>query len=171
LFPKIQVIFISILIGAAQEVFMMSKLVNNWYFTSPGAISRYLVTVIRGWGYPVTWNRSEDSESLYLKVSLGTLEVPRTLHIRISNHTIPPETLRVVFDADVYCSYEREGATNYIKLIAALAEETGKPPPPILARIRAGTQPYKKYRIEMQHRKKRANDRRHGFSSGERLYV
>jgi hypothetical protein len=156
--------------GAVQEVFMMSKLVCNWYFISPRAISRYLVTVIRSWGYPVTWNRSEDSESLYLKVSLGAIEVPQSLHIRISDHTIPAKTLRVVFNADVYCSYEREGATNYIKLLAGLAEEMNKPLPPILTQIKAGTGPYKKYRIAMQHRKKTVNGRR-GFSSGERLYV
>jgi hypothetical protein len=149
---------------------MKNQLAHNWYLTNPEAISRYLVSVIKTWGYLVTWNQSEDSESLYLKICLGTPEDPKALHIRISNHTIPVKTLRVVFNVDVYCGYEREGAMNYVKLLAKLAEELGQPLPPAINRVKAGTQSYKYYRIEMQRRKKMANGRR-GFFTGERLYL
>ena len=149
---------------------MDSKLARSWYFTKPGAISRYLTSVIRNWGYPVFWNRSEDSESVYQKVCLGSRELPKALHIRISNHSVAPESLWILFNFDVYCDYEREGAISYVKLLSKLAEELGKPLPPVMEQLKTGTEPYKNYRIEMQRRKKLANDRRR-FFGGERLYV
>ena len=143
---------------------------RNWYLTGPQAISRYLVSVIRNWGYKVFWNLSDDSESIYLKVWLGTWESPKMFHIRISEHSIPPKNLWVVFDIDVYCEYEREGATNYIKLLSKLADELGKPLPPVLEKLKTGTEPYKNYRLEMQRRRKLANGRRQLFRA-ERIYV
>ena len=149
---------------------MNSKFNRNWYLTKPEAISRYLVSVIRNWGYQVYWNPSDDSESMYLKVWLGTQESPRIFHIRISNHSVPPKNLWVIFDIDVYCEYEREGATSYIKVLSKLAEELGKSLPPALEKVKAGTEPYKNYRIEMQRRRKLANGRRYFFNA-ERIYV
>ena len=149
---------------------MDDKLARHWYLTRPEAISRYLASVIRNWGYQVYWNPSDDSESRYLKVYLGTRESPKSFHIRISDHSVPPKKLWVVFDIDVYCEYEREGATSYVKLLSKLAEELGRSLPPALEKLKAGTAPYKNYRVEMQRRKKLANSRRHFFRA-ERVYV
>jgi len=149
---------------------MDGKLTSNWYLTRPEAISRYLFSVIKNWGVPVFWNRSGDSESVYLKVCLGNREFPKAFHVRISNHSVPPKSLWVVFDTDVYCDYEREGATSYVKLLSKLADELEKPLPPALERLKAGTEPYKHYRLEMQRRKKLANGCR-GLFRTERLYV
>ena len=143
---------------------------RDWYFTSPEAISRYLTTVIRGWGYQAIWNRSDDSESVYIKVCLGTREAPESVHIRISNHSVPPKSLWIKFQFDVYCGHRREGATSYVKVLSKLAEMLGKPLPPYLKRTKAGTGLYKSYSIEMQRRGKLANGRRNPFP-GERLYV
>ena len=159
---------------------MDRKLAGSWYLTRPGAISQYLVSVIKNWGYPVFWNRefeieqahwrSGDSESVYLKVCLGSRESPKALRIRISNHSVAPENLWVVFNFDVYCGYEREGAISYVKLLSKLAEKLDKPLPPVMEQLKTGTEPYKHYRIEMQRRKKLANGRQR-FFEGERLYV
>lgn len=149
---------------------MDNKLSRNFYFTKPDAISRYLVSVIRNWGYPVFWNRSGDSESVYLKISIGTFESPKTLHIRISNHSVPQKYAWVVINFDVYSSYEREGAISYIKLLSKLAEYLNKPLPGVLERVKTGTQSYKKYRVEMQRRKKLAGGRSYFFDD-QRLYV
>jgi hypothetical protein len=143
---------------------------KSWYLIKPEAISRFLVSVIRNWGYPVFWNRSEDSESVYLKLCLGTPESPRVLHIRISNHSVPQRNLWVMFNMDVYCGHEREGATNYIKLISKLADILDRPIPEGLERVITGTEPYKSYRIEMQRRRNPANGKP-CLLIGDRLYV
>jgi len=143
---------------------------RNWYFISPEAISRYLTTVIRDWGYKARWNQSDDSESLYIMVWVGTGESPEVFNIRISNHSVPPKRLWIEFKFDVYCGHKREGATNYVKLLSKLTEKLGKPLPPCLKRTKIGTEMYKKYSIEMQRRGKLANGRRSPFQ-GERLYV
>ena len=149
---------------------MKGQCAKNWYFIKPQAISQYLVSVIRNWGYPVFWNKSDDSESIYLKVYIDIHEPSKTLHIRVSDHSIPPKNLWVAFNYDIYGSYEREGAMSYIKLLSKLAEDMGKPLPPALKRVKAGTLLYKNYRIEMQRRKKQLNGRYH-FTREERLYV
>ena len=139
---------------------MERKYPKSRFFTRPEEISKYLSSLFRNWGYFVTYNRSDDSESLYLKVCTGTREEPKALHIRISDHSVPPNKRWIVFQADVYCSYEREGATNYVKLITKLAEELNKPLPKVLEKMKAGTPLYKRYRIEMQCRKKKAGRNR-----------
>jgi len=149
---------------------MKDQCSKNWFLIKPQAISRFLASVIRSWGYPVSWNPSDDSESMYLKVYMDIHEPSKTLNIRISDHSIPPKTLWVVFHYDVYGSYEREGAMSYIKLLSKLAQDLDKPFPPFLERVKAGTELYKNYRIEMQRRKKRLNGKYH-FTREERLYV
>jgi hypothetical protein len=149
---------------------MDKKLIRGWYLTSPEAISRYLVSIFRNWGFPVFWNLSWDSESVYQKVCLGTREAPRALHIRISDHSVSQKNLWVAFNFDVYCGYEREGAISYIKLLSILAEKLDKPLPPVLEQLKTGTESYKNYRIEMQRRKRQTNSRCRSFES-ERLYV
>jgi len=149
---------------------MKNQFYKSWYFIKPQAISRYLVSVIRSWGYSVYWNRSDDSESLYLKVCINTLGDLKTLHIRISDHSIPPKNLWVAFNYDVYGCYEREGAISYVKLLSKLAEELDKPFPSILKRVSIGTDLYKNYRIEMQRRRKLLNGKYH-FTREDRLYV
>jgi len=149
---------------------MKNQNFKSWYFIKPQAISRYLVSVIRSWGYPVFWNRSDDSESLYLKVYIGSIESPKTLHIRISDHSIPIKNLWVEFNYDVYGSFEREGAISYVKLLSKLAEDLSKPLPAALERTKAGTELYKNYRIEMQRRKKQLNGK-YRFTGEDRLYV
>ena len=143
---------------------------RNWYLTRPEAISRLLVSIIRTWGYPVHWNFSDDSESVYLKVCLGTRESPKAFHIRISNHSIPPKNLWVAFQLDVYSGFEREGAVSYIKALSRLAQDLDKPLPEFLDPVRTGTEPYKRYRVEMQRRRKLARGRS-CFYREERLYV
>jgi len=149
---------------------MDKKFAGNWFFTKPKVISKYLLTVFKDWGYAVYWNMSDDSESVYQKICLGTRESPKSLHIRISDHSIPTEKHWVTYQFDVYCGFEREGATNYIKLLLLLAEELNKPLPPVLEYIKTGTKPYRSYRIEMQRRKKMAKGRSRFFRE-ERLYV
>lgn len=143
---------------------------RNWYLTRPEAISRLLVSIIRTWGYPVHWNFSDDSESVYLKVCLGTRESPKAFHIRISNHSIPPESLSAIFHLDVYSGYEREGAVSYVKAISKLAKDLGKTLPDYLSRVCIGTEQYKLYRVEMQRRKKHAKNGLF-YSQEERFYV
>ena len=143
---------------------------KRWYLTRPEAISKYLFSIFTSWGYFVCWNQSDDSESLYLKVCLGTRKEQKTLHIRISDHSVQLKNCWVKFNVDLYCGYEREGATSYIKLLTKLAGELNKPLPAYLGKVKAGTIPYKRYRIEMQCRRKWA--RRNGRSlAGDRLYV
>jgi len=142
---------------------------RDWYFTSPEAISRYLTTVIRGWGYKTRWNLSDNSESVYIKACLGTKEAPKSLHIRMSNHTLPPNS-RSMYNYDVYCGHRRKEATSYVKLLSGLAERLGKPLPCCLRSTNVGTKQYKTYSIEMQRRGKQASDRGSLFLE-ERLYV
>jgi hypothetical protein len=149
---------------------MKDKHFENWFLIKPQAISRFLGSVIRSWGYPVSWNPSDDSESMYLTVYMDIHEPSKTLIIRISDHSIPPKTLWVVYHYDVYGSYEREGAMSYVKLLSKLAEDLGKPFPPFLERVKSGTELYKNYRIEMQRRRKHLNGKYH-FIREERLYV
>ena len=145
----------------------MKKEHKNWYFTSPDAISRYLFSIINNWGYSAKWNKSSDSESRYLKINIGSFLCPKALHIRISNHSVPPASKSIKFDFDVYCSHDRKGAISYVNLLGKLANELNRPMPLSLNKIKAGTRPYKYYRIEMQNRAK--NKRR--FYAGDRLYV
>jgi len=149
---------------------MDCKFSRTWYLTMPEAISRFLVKVIRNWGYPVFWNSSNYSESLYLKICLGTLESPKALHIRISNHSVPPKKRWIVFDFDVYSSYEREGAINYIILLSELAKALGKPFPVALEQVKTGTQSYENYMVEMQRRMKMADGKACVFDD-QRFYV
>jgi hypothetical protein len=143
---------------------------KSWYLTKPGAISRYLFSVFEQWGYFAWWNDSADSESAYLKVNLGTSLDVRMFHIRISDHAIPPERQRVIFDVDLYCSYEREGATSYIKLLTNLSNELRKPLPAHFQYIKPGTASYKNYRIELQRRGALGKRKPHSFA-GAKLYV
>ena len=64
---------------------------QNWFYIKPQAISWFLGSVIRSWGYPVSWNRSDDSESIYLTVYMDIHEPSKTLRIRVSDHSIPPK--------------------------------------------------------------------------------
>jgi hypothetical protein len=149
---------------------MKTQTNGPWYLTQPKAISKYLASVIRNWGYPVTWNPSDDSESSYIQVYIGTPESPKVLYIRISDHSIPPKNLWVFFDVDVYCSYERENATSYMKIISNLAGVLDRQVPEVLNHVKTGTEPYKRYRLIMQKRKKTANGRSR-WHTEERLYV
>ena len=142
----------------------------GWYLISPRGISRFLSKVFRDWGYRVFWNQSDSSESFYLKLCLGTKEEPESLHIRISNHSLSQNNSWVMFDVDLYCSYEREGATSYIKLLTKLAGELDKPLPAYLEKVRVGTMPYKRYSIEMQRQRRWARKKGRSFA-GNRLYV
>lgn len=149
---------------------MGNQFTGGWYLTKPEAISRFLVSVIRNWNYPVFWNRSEDSESVYIHVCLGTRETPQWFRIRISEHSVPPKNVWITFNMDVYSGFEREGAISYIKLLSKLAEDLAKPFPAALEQIKIGTEAYKKYRVEMQRRGKVANAR-YRFSGQDRFYV
>ena len=146
---------------------MNKKVIRHWYLVNSNAISCYLSRVIINWGYHVQWNPSEDSESYYINVNLGTVEEPKALHIRISDHSVSPGRKWIFFDTDLYCSYERMGATSYIKFLTKLSGELDKPMPPGLEKVKTGTEPYKKYRIKMQQRAKKGNR----FHSKDRLYV
>ena len=149
------------------EELMNEKTIRCWYLVNPKAISCYISRVIVNWGYYARWNSSDDSESYYLNVNLGTIEEPKALHIRISDHSVPPERKRIFFDMDLYCSYERSGATSYIKFLTKLSEELDKPMPPGLEKVKTGTESYKRYRIKMQQRAKMGSR----FHSEDRLYV
>jgi len=146
---------------------MNGKENRHWYLVNSKAISCYLVRVLIDWGYFTRWNQSDESESCYLNVNFGTIDEPKAFHIRISDHSIPPGKKGVLFDADLYCSYERSGATSYIKFLAKLSDELNKPMPSGFEKIKTGTKPYKNYRIRMQQRAKRGCH----FHSEDRLYV
>ena len=150
-----------------EEAFMNQENNRGWYLVSPEAISRYLYSVIKDWGYFVIWNTSDDSESCYLNANLGTMEEPKALHVRISNHTVPVKNQWIRFNVDLYCDHDREGATSYIKFLTKLSNELNRPMPASLDRVKAGTPLYKQYRIKMQHRAKYGSR----SCSGDRLYV
>lgn len=149
---------------------MGNRRIKAWYYTKPQAISKYLFTVFSKWGYYVFWNQSDDSESFYLKVNLGTKESPKPMHIRISNHSIPQNNRWVLYDVDLYCGFEREGATSYIKLLSKMANLLNKPLPHVLEHVKTGTPLYKTYRITMQNRKKLAYEKGYRFQD-DRLYL
>ena len=133
---------------------METKIFKNWYLTRPEAISRFLHKVFTDWGYRVIWNPSDDSESQYLLLCPGTDEDLKPLNIRISNHSVSSRNIWISYDVDVYGGFEREGATSYVKLIVKLSEKMEKPLPPVMEKIGIGTDSYKRYRMEMQRRKK-----------------
>ena len=149
------------------EVNMNKETNKGWYLVSPKAISQYLYSVINGWGYSVVWNTSDDSESCHLKVNLGTTEEPKALHVRISNHSVPVKNQWIMFNVDLYCGHDREGATSYIKFLTRLSSELNRPMPAGLNKVKAGTAFYKQYRLKMQQRAKYGAR----SCSGDRLYV
>jgi len=123
---------------------------KNWYLISPQAISRYLFSTFKNWGFFVSWNQSDDSESRYLKVNLTESGQPKSLYVRISNHSVSQKNLGIPYNVDLYCSYEREDATSYVKFLTKLSGKLNKPLPSGWNRIKTGTPSYKRYKIQMQ---------------------
>ena len=122
------------------------------YLTSPSDIARYLCRTIAGFGFFVRYNRSDASESVYLNINRGTRESPDAIHVRISNHSVSRFNAAVRFDYDICGSRSRQGATTYIKFLAAFAREHGKPLPEEIHAFQPGTREYKQYAIAMQKR-------------------
>ena len=135
---------------------IMEKMNSNcWYLTKPKDIYNCLYSVVIKWGCYVSSNRTEDSESGYLKIYFFSRGKLKFLTIRISDHPVQAQDFRTVFDIDIYCGHDRKGAMSYIKFLTILAKELNEAMPPYLKKINKGTLAYKQFRIRMQVEAKR----------------
>jgi hypothetical protein len=124
------------------------------YFMNTADIANYLYKAIQDFGFYVWVNRSDccSSDSIYLKVNMGSREEPKALHIRVSNHPAPRHKTNIRFDYDICASRARKGATTYIKFITQFARDQGKELPRYFSSIQPGTERYRDYTIRMQKR-------------------
>jgi len=125
---------------------------KQYYLTSTSGIASYLCRTITNLGFFVRYNRSDESESIYLNINLGTRESPDAIHVRISNHSVSRNNTSIRFDYDICGSRSRQGATTYIKFLVKFANEHGKKLPKVVQHLQPGTPKYKKYAISMQKR-------------------
>jgi hypothetical protein len=124
------------------------------YFMNTVDIANYLYKAIRDFGFYVWVNRSDCcySDSIYLKVNIGSREKPEALHIRVSNHPVPQHKTNIRYDYDICASRARKGATTYVKFIERFAQDQGKELPRYFRFIQPGTERYRDYTIRMQKR-------------------
>ena len=122
------------------------------YLTSTEAISRCLYQILKGYGFYVRWNKSDRSESFYLKINLVTREAPNALHIRISNHSVPRHKKSVRYDYDICASRDRAGAISYVKFLFHFAQQHGIALPRRIQALQPGTASYKNYTLALQQR-------------------
>ena len=149
-------------------VFSKEQKDSNFYLTTTDGISRYLNTVLSGWGYHVFYNCSEQSDSCYIKSDIGFLEEHDIIHVRVSNHIIMNASTAV--DFDVYAGYIRPGAVSYVELIIKLANHLGQRIPEKINMIQPGTEYFREYKIEMQERA--AMTRNKGYwPTSQRFYI
>ena len=149
---------------------MDNKFVRKWFFTKPEAISRCLSNVFYEWGFLVTWNKSFESESQYLSVCFFNEGIFRMIKIRISDHSFRTNNFHMPFDVDVYVTFERDGATSYVKLLSKLSQKLNKPLPLALEKIKSGTHEYMRYKYEMRRRRKIVGANGH-FHAGDKFFV
>jgi len=125
---------------------------KEYFLTSPSGIANYLCRTIKDFGYFVQYNHSDNSESIYLNINIGTREAPDAIHVRISNHPVSRYNTSTHYDYDICGSRSRQGATTYIKFLVKFASEHNKTLSKSIQHLRPGTPKYKKYAISMQKR-------------------
>jgi hypothetical protein len=143
---------------------------TTYYLTSVSAIAHFFRSVLATWGLYVESNTSFQTESIYLKICLGTKEKPKNLHIRISNHPASLLHTASVFDIDIFAGYARDGACNYIKVLMILATNLNKALPQYWEFWGLGSLAFKHYSIEMKRRQRFAKGSRRCFTQ-DRLYL
>ena len=138
-----------------------------FFLMNPDGIAAYLTGIFNYWLIRVEYAGKSNCNSWYIKLVLGTVTEPKTIHIRISDHDAASEDSR--YDYDVICSFQRAGShgiipVTYIRLIERLAEKFGKDIPPLCKALL----PFcKQHAIALQRRRKS----RKRLSRGSRLFV
>lgn len=143
---------------------------RDFYLVKVEAISKCLYNTFKKWGYHCGYKKSSSSSSCYLYVSLGTRENPKTLIIRIADHSRLSKINDIKIDWDIYSNYPREDAVSYIKFIEKISIILNKPFPSVLKNVKSGTLNYKNYTLKMQLRG-RLVKRKSYYKSKDRLYV
>ena len=131
-------------------------------------IAGYVITVLNYWLIPIEYAGKSISNSWYIKLFWNTVNGPKAIHIRISDHDTVSEDSR--YDYDVLCSFQRFGShgiipVTYIRLIELLAEEFGKAIPPLCMKL----MPFRKQHcITLQRNRK---NRLKAYPKGPRFYI
>jgi len=147
----------------------MRRYVRTFFKMSPADIAYYLKSVFDMWNIRVGYAcKSVKSNSWYIKLTIGTKEEPRSIHIRISDHDAAENDS--VFTYDVMCSIQRKGTAgitpvSYFKLLGKLASEFGRELPSLCRHL---SRHQKQHSIALQ---KNRRNRRWSFFRGSRLYV
>ena len=100
-----------------------------YFLMKPKDIADYIVHIFNYWRIPIKYIGKSPCNSWYVKLLLGTVNDPKSIHIRISDHDSISEDSR--YDYDVLCSFWRSGShgiipLTYIRLIELLAAKFGK---------------------------------------------
>ena len=138
-----------------------------FFLLAPSKITHYLTRVFNTWEIPVEYTgKSNTSNSWYIKLSLGTIQEPRSMHIRISDHD--STNADSVYTYDCLGSMQRDGSggitpITYIKLLGILSQEWQLTLPPLCIYLS---------HYEKQHAIALQKNRKHSpFTRGSRLYV
>jgi hypothetical protein len=131
--------------------------------TEPISISRYLQHVAEDlWGATYVFNFSNNSEAIY-----NTLKFTREAgywhcHLRIANHP-PNKNSHSGFDFDIYASFFRPNATNYLQLLTKISQKLTLPLPSEISYV-LQKQNLIKYHNVMHSRAKFKNKKSYNFS-------
>ena len=124
------------------------------YAFDPKHIAAELLRTFDYWGYPTESNISDLSNSVYIKLSVGSWKNPKAIHIRVANHRSNGGAS--LFNYDVAASFLRDGCITYPRLVNRLAGELGKQIPSVFYDL-LSQENYKNYAITLQRNKKRRN--------------
>ena len=126
------------------------------YSYEPKRIALELVKTFNSWRWHTDCNKSDLSNSFYIKLSIGTRKKPESIHIRVADHSSRGGDSR--FNYDVISSCFRDGCITYPKLVKRLAEEFGKQLPSIFYDL-LRRENYKSYSMRLRENGKLASYR------------
>jgi hypothetical protein len=117
--------------------------------------ARYLLMELMKMGYRLESNRSAKSaDSWYIKICVGTRERPKAVHLRISDHAVPPRYWATVrYDFDICGSRLRKNAITCVDFFTIFAFQYGKPLPQEVANFMPGTPGYETYVSSLRQKK------------------
>jgi hypothetical protein len=110
-----------------------------FFHLSSDGIFGYTMRVLDVWNIRRGEIRKSLGGSWYIKLELGTIEQPNSLHIRISDHDAVHKTSK--YDYDVMCAMRRDGVhginpVTYLRLLEILADRFGREIPPLCQALR-----------------------------------
>jgi len=109
-----------------------------YFLMNPTNIAVYVITVLNYWLIPIKYAGKSINNSWYIKLFRNTVNGPKSIHIRISDHDTVSVASR--YDYDVLCSLQRSGSHNivpvtYVRLLELLAAVFGKEIPPLCKKL------------------------------------